>query len=289
MVCHQIKLSLQTLMVKLKNGLKLISVSELPHTTQTKTKLFFLTERSIPTSLSFLLQDLITLIITLMVFQRWDKVLKRKMFMFTWWIIKKPLLETTTMDGTIKVETCFSTLQKLHIRVKETTFGLYTTNLGWDKIKFKEDMLLVQRSNTGLQTKKFSNLDMLMKLLLMNATREVLKLCLDGNFKKFTLVRWEKKWQLLEMLTQEKSVSLDLDTVTSTHQVSHGKTLLMLELLMLMAWLMSTHTLFNMKDSKTFSHSVMLLEETLLDHRPPHKLSAQLLKTMFLDSWKEKK
>jgi len=70
MVSHPIKLNPQTSMVKLKNGLKLISELELQATFQSKTKLFLLMERNTLIKHLLLLQDLITVIIMLKDFQK---------------------------------------------------------------------------------------------------------------------------------------------------------------------------------------------------------------------------
>ena len=67
---HLIKLNLQILPVKLRNGLKLILELELLLITQTKTKLSSLMERNILTKHWSLLQVLITVIIILKVFQK---------------------------------------------------------------------------------------------------------------------------------------------------------------------------------------------------------------------------
>ena len=133
-VSHLIKLNLQTLMVKLKNGLKLILELELQATSQSQTKLFLLTERNTLTKHLLLLQDLITVITMLKDSQKWELDQKKTTFMSIWWITRKPLLEIIITDGTIKVETWSVILQKLHTRVKETISGLSTTNHGWDKI-----------------------------------------------------------------------------------------------------------------------------------------------------------
>jgi hypothetical protein len=58
------------LLVKLRNGLRLISELELLLITQSRTKLFSLTERNTLTRHLSLLQDLITVIITLKDFQK---------------------------------------------------------------------------------------------------------------------------------------------------------------------------------------------------------------------------
>ena len=70
MVSHLIKLNPQTLMVKLKNGQKLILELELQATSQSQTKLFLLTERNTLTKHLLLPQDLITVIIMLKDFQK---------------------------------------------------------------------------------------------------------------------------------------------------------------------------------------------------------------------------
>jgi len=233
-----IKLNQQILTVKLRNGPKLILELELLLTIQTKIKLFSLTERNTLIKPLLLLQASITVILMLKDSQKWELDQKRTMSTFICWTIRKPLLETTTMDGTIKVETWSAILQKLHTRVKEMISMLSTTNHGWDKIKSKEDILSPLKSNTGLQTKKSINLVTLTKLLLKNATREESRLCLDGNFWKFTPVKSEKRLPLSKMLTVEKLSNQVSDTETLTHQVNHGKTSSMVELLMPMVWLM---------------------------------------------------
>jgi len=184
-------------------------------------------ERNTLTKLLSLLQDSITVIIMLKDFQKWELDQKRTMSTFIWWTTRKPLLEITTTDGTIKVEICFAILQKLHTRVKEMISGLFITNHGWDKINNWEDMLSALKSNTGLQTKKFSNLVTLTKLLLKNATREESRLCLVGSFWRSTLVKLVRRLPLSRMSTVEKLLNLVSDMETSIHQVSHGKTSLM--------------------------------------------------------------
>lgn len=188
-VSHLIKLNLQILLVKLRNGPKLILELELLLTIQNKTRLSSLTERNTLTKPLLSHQVLITVIISLKDSQKWELDLKKTMFTFIWWTIKKLLLETTTTDGTIKVETWFAILQKLHTRVKEVISGLSIMNHGWEWIKPKEDMLLPLRFNTGLQTKKSLNLVMLMKLLLTNATKEESKSCSVGNSWKSIIVK----------------------------------------------------------------------------------------------------
>jgi len=64
-VSHLIKLNLQILLVKLRNGPKLILELELLPTIQNKTRLSSLTERNTLTKPLLLLQVLITAIITL--------------------------------------------------------------------------------------------------------------------------------------------------------------------------------------------------------------------------------
>ena len=245
-------------------------------------------ERNTLIKLLSLLQDLITVIIMLKDFQKWELDQKRTMSTFICWTTRIPLLEITTTDGIIKEETWFAILQKLHTRVKEVISGLSTTNHGWDKIKPKEDMLLPLKFNTGLQTKKFSNLVTLTKLLLMNATKEESRSCSAGSLQKSIIVRLARRLPLSRMLTAEKLLNLDSSTETSIHQVSHGKTSSTVVSLVKMVWSMSTHTPFNTKDSKTSFLSVMLSEETSQEpclHQWPR---AQLLKITFLDSWMER-
>ena len=65
-----IKLNQPILLVKLRNGPRLISELELLLIIQTRTRLFSLTERNTLTRHLLLLQDLITVIITLKDFQK---------------------------------------------------------------------------------------------------------------------------------------------------------------------------------------------------------------------------
>jgi len=63
---------------------------------------------------------------------------------------------------------------------------------------------------------------------------------------------------------------------TSTHQASHGKTLLTLVLLEMMVLLMLTHTPFNTQDSTMFSHLEMQSRLISQDPKLPPKLNVQL-------------
>jgi hypothetical protein len=65
-------------------------------------------------------------------------------------------------------------------------------------------------------------------------------------------------------------------TETSTHQASHGKTLLTLVLLVMMVLLMLTHTPFNTQDSTMFLHLEMQSELISQDPKLLLKLNAQL-------------
>jgi hypothetical protein len=58
--------------------------------------------------------------------------------------------------------------------------------------------------NTGLPIKKFSNSHMLMRLLLMNATREESKFSSDGRCSQSKKTNSAKKLLNSEMLIQEK-------------------------------------------------------------------------------------
>jgi hypothetical protein len=69
-VSHLIKLNLQTLLVKLRNGPKSISELELLHIIQMIIKLFSLMEKNTPTKLLLLLQVSTIVIIILRVFQK---------------------------------------------------------------------------------------------------------------------------------------------------------------------------------------------------------------------------
>ena len=91
------------------------------------------------------------------------------------------------------------------------------------------------------------------------------------------------------MLTVEKLSNQVSTTETLTHQVNHGKTSSMVVLLMPMVWSMLTHIPFNTRDSKTSLLSEMPLEETSLELWLQQWPNPQLSKTIFLDSWMERK
>ena len=129
-----IRLNLPTLVVKLRNGLKLIMELELPLMFQSRTRSSSLMERNTLTKHLSLLQVSTIVIIMLKVFQKWELDQKRTMSSSICWITRKPLVEITITDGTMVVEIWSAILQLLHTRVKVTISGLFTTSHGWDKI-----------------------------------------------------------------------------------------------------------------------------------------------------------
>lgn len=131
-------------------------------------------------------------------------------------------------------------------------------------------------SNTGLQTRRSSSSAMPMRLLLKSATKEESMSCSDGKCSRLKRTPMEKRLPLSRTLTLLKLLRSHSGTLTSTQHPSHTLNLLRLELPTALVWLMSTHTLSNTEDSKTFLLSEIALRERPQEPKMQLTLNAQL-------------
>lgn len=194
---------------------------------------------------------------------------------------------TSTTDGTITAEICSVTLPWLHIRAKEMISTHFYMNHGSARTNNSAEAHSEQRFSTLHQTRKSLSLGMPMRLLLRNVINVALTSASDGSWSKSITTKLARRPQHSKTSTMEKSLRLHSLMETSTHQASHGRTSWMQELLVQMDSLMWIHTLFSIRDLKTFLLGVMPSEATSRGPKQLPQLSAQSSKITFSDLWKE--
>lgn len=159
---------------------------------------------------------------------------KRTTCSFIWWIPKKELTETIFTVGITLMVTCSAIHQRPLTRVRVWTSMHSITNPSWDKINYKEELLLMLVFNTGLLISKLLNSIMLMKSLKMNATREALISCTAGKWRRLISMIMERRLLLCKMLIPVKPWRFPSTMPTSTQLHNLIKNLLMLESLMVL-------------------------------------------------------